>query len=146
LAFRGTEDWHDVQANAVQGLGFRTSQYEQAVALARRVQRALPDGARLILTGHSLGGGLAVAAAHATGADAITFNAASVNARYQGLGRPGNVRSHVVFGDPLSVGRTCALQWPLEPFIRHRRLPGTVILHAPQGAQKSQYKEPKGQA
>ena len=67
-----------------------------------------------------------------TNAEAITFNAASVNAYYHSQGKPGNIRSHVVFGDPLSVGRTCAHLSPLGDFVRHRYLPGTVITHAPQ--------------
>jgi len=132
LAFRGTEpSWADIKADAAQGLEFSTSQYEQAVNLTERVKDKLPRGARLILTGHSLGGGLATAAAYATGADAITFNASSVNAHYQaqGLAMPGSIRSHVVIGDPLSAGRTCALVTPLKLVLGHRRLPGTVIVH-----------------
>jgi hypothetical protein len=134
LAFRGTEDFfgpNDGRANVAQGFGFQTSQYDQAVALARDVKKNLPHGARLILTGHSLGGGLATAAAYATGAEAITFNAASVNAYYQSQGQPGNIRSHVVFGDPLSVGRTCIHASRFGPIVWHRRLPGTVIVHPP---------------
>ena len=131
LAFRGTESWQDFGVDVAQGFGFSVTQYDQAITLTQQVKDKLPKGATLILTGHSLGGGLATAAAYATGLDAVTFNAASVNGHYQslGLGKPGNIRSHVVVGDPLSVGRTCVLQWPLEPFIRHRGLQGNVIKH-----------------
>jgi pimeloyl-ACP methyl ester carboxylesterase len=140
LAFRGTETFfgRDGGANVVQGLEFTTSQYNQAIDLTQAVIRALPKGARLILTGHSLGGGLATAAAYATGSDAITFNASSVNATYQ-RGTPGNIRSHVVMtagvipSDPLALGRACVkVSHPLLfAAFNHRRLPGTVIPHPP---------------
>ena len=140
LAFRGTETLfgRDGQGNFVQGFEFPTSQYEQAIDFTQAVIRVLPKGARLILTGHSLGGGLATAAAYATGSDAITFNASSVNASYQ-RGTPGNIRSHVVMtagvipSDPLAIGRACVKgSHPLLfATFYHRRLPGTVIPHPP---------------
>jgi len=82
LAFRGTEpglaDW---PANILQsglGLSFST-QYDQAVALAEEVNQAV-GGAELCMTGHSLGGGLASAAALAANRPAVTFNSAGLNA------------------------------------------------------------------
>jgi Mbeg1-like len=79
LAFAGTDfksiaDW---RANLGQGLGFNTAQYNQAVALAQDARDAF--GANLAITGHSLGGGLASAAALATGSPAVTFNAAGLS-------------------------------------------------------------------
>jgi len=82
LAFRGTEptSWDDWWADLVQGGGFTTSQYEQALDLARNVKAEIENrGGRLIVTGHSLGGGLALAAAYDQGLDAIIFNPATSN-------------------------------------------------------------------
>lgn len=79
LAFAGTDpksipDWI---ANGGQGLGFETSQYSDAMALAREAAAAYGDN--LAITGHSLGGGLASAAALATDKPAVTFNAAGLS-------------------------------------------------------------------
>ena len=55
-----------------------TSQYEQAMDLAARVDGAVGPG-NLAFTGHSLGRGLAAAASMATGEPAVTFDAAGVH-------------------------------------------------------------------
>ena len=102
LAFEGTSftsgnDWY---ANISQALGFKTPQYEQAVALAKAVRDALGDN--VVLVGHSLGGGLASAASYATGLNAITFNAAGVNSRYS-HGSSSQITAHYIRGDILST-------------------------------------------
>ncbi|MFB9887661.1 lipase family protein [Balneatrix alpica] len=91
IAFRGTEplsavDWvEDVE----QAFG-QSEQYQQAVSLAREVQAKLDaynnahglmgeQAIQLSFTGHSLGGGLATAAALATGGQAIVFDAAGLS-------------------------------------------------------------------
>lgn len=79
LAFAGTDpksipDWI---ANGGQGLGFETAQYRDAMALAQEAAAAYGDN--LAITGHSLGGGLASAAALATDNPAVTFNAAGLS-------------------------------------------------------------------
>ena len=76
------------------------------------------------MVGHSLGGGLAAAAAHATGVRAVTFNAAGLHSRY-GKGEPGDIRAHHIVGDPLT--RLQGLN-PLMP-----RAAGTRIRHRYQG-------------
>jgi len=82
LAFRGTEptdlgDWYTNLAQGALGPLLRT-QYDQAAALADQVDAAV-GGADLTMTGHSLGGGLASAAAIETDRPAVTFNAAGLN-------------------------------------------------------------------
>lgn len=81
LAFRGTEplsveDWAE---DIKQAIG-ASKQYENAVELAKSLQaKAEQDGHRLLITGHSLGGGLATAAALATGCETICFDGAGVS-------------------------------------------------------------------
>jgi hypothetical protein len=76
LAYRGTDAGKDWATNLGQGLGFETSQYNQAMALARQSKVAF--GEDLVITGHSLGGGLAAVGAATTDTPAVTFNAAGV--------------------------------------------------------------------
>ncbi len=77
LAFSGTDEGKDWKTNFGQGLGFETTQYNQAMALARQAKVAF--GEDFVITGQSLGGGLAAAAAVATDTPAVTFNAAGVH-------------------------------------------------------------------
>lgn len=79
LAYSGTDENKDWLTNFGQGLGFETSQYNQAMALARQAKVAF--GQDMVITGHSLGGGLAAAAAVATDTPAVTFNAAGLHDR-----------------------------------------------------------------
>lgn len=91
LAMRGSEDAHDWLANLRQGVGRDEVQYRQAAMAASRV-RAAVDG-DLVLTGHSLGGGLAALASLRAGVPAVTFNAAGIHDRTLALhGIPGDVR------------------------------------------------------
>ena len=102
LAFRGTQggSLRNWWSNLLQAFGFRSSQYEQAIRLAEQVHQA--TGGNVTLVGHSLGGGLASAGSFATGARAITFNAAGLHSRYR-EGEPGQIRAHYIRGDPLSL-------------------------------------------
>lgn len=77
LAYSGTDEGKDWLVNLGQGLGFETTHYNQAMALARQAKVAFGDD--VVITGHSLGGGLAAAAAVATDTPAVTFNAAGVH-------------------------------------------------------------------
>ena len=145
LAFRGTEvgpiDRRDAVADVNQLVGGRTLQYERAIELAQLIKDRLGPDAEIHLTGHSLGGGLAAAAAYATGLEATVFNPASLSRRYA-QGTPGEIRSHVVVGDPLSIARTAqnavfGLNY-LTTDDRGRAVmppmlsaPGAVILHPP---------------
>lgn len=76
LAFAGTNDMRDWLSNVRQATGYDDVQYNQAVAIAKSAKVAFGDA--LVITGHSLGGGLAATAALATGTLAVTFNAAGV--------------------------------------------------------------------
>ncbi|WP_313537638.1 lipase family protein [Sphingomonas sp.] len=77
VSFRGTTDGSDWKANAQQGVGLPSDQYTRALLVAKAIGRH-PD-AQVTITGHSLGGGLASAAALASGRDAQTFNAAGLS-------------------------------------------------------------------
>ena len=84
LAFKGTtptsmSDWGN---NLEQGLGNPSAYYERAVEIGNKVK------GNVNIAGHSLGGGLASAAATASGKETYTFNAAGLNnatiSRYNG--------------------------------------------------------------
>lgn len=79
LVFAGSNDLQDWITNVRQGLGFDDAQYNQAVALAQDAKEAFGDS--LVISGASLGGGLAATAALATDTPAVIFNAAGVNDR-----------------------------------------------------------------
>lgn len=77
VSFRGTTDGSDWKANGRQGVGLPSDQYSRALLLAKAIGRH-PE-AQVTITGHSLGGGLASAAALVSGRDAQTFNAAGLS-------------------------------------------------------------------
>lgn len=79
LGFCGTDELRDWPHNIGQGLGIQDAQYDEAMNLAREAKLAFGDD--LVLTGHSLGGGLAAAASMITNTPAVTYNAAGVNNR-----------------------------------------------------------------
>ena len=77
VAFRGSQSASDWRSNLGQGVGIRTDHYNRALEIGRRL--IVPEGSRVTITGHSLGGGLASAAALAAELDATTFNAAGLS-------------------------------------------------------------------
>lgn len=79
VAFRGSQSASDWSANIKQGVGLRTDHYNRALEIGERL--IVPDGARVTLTGHSLGGGLASAESLAAELPAATFNAAGLSDR-----------------------------------------------------------------
>ncbi|KYF89819.1 hypothetical protein BE17_49155 [Sorangium cellulosum] len=100
VAFRGTQGGADWQNNFAQGLNMDSPYYRDAV----RVGNTL--GSSVDYTGHSLGGGLASAAATAAGAQGWTFNAAGLNAgtvtRYGGTERPTDIAAYQVQDEALT--------------------------------------------
>ena len=77
VAYAGTDEGKDWRHNFRQGLGFEDAQYDQAIALAQQAKQAF--GNDVVLTGQSLGGGLAAAASMVSEVPAVTFNAAGVH-------------------------------------------------------------------
>lgn len=77
LAYCGTDESKDWLTNLRQGLGIDDAQYNQAIALAQEARLAFGD--EVVITGHSLGGGLAAASSLVTEVPAVTFNAAGVH-------------------------------------------------------------------
>ncbi len=77
LSFKGTSSLSDWGQNIKQGTGGSSYQYERAMKLAQRYKKAY--GNKLQFAGHSLGGGLASAAAAVTGLPAYTYNAAGLH-------------------------------------------------------------------
>ena len=111
LAFEGTDfgDPQDVNADVAQALGNPEEYYNRAMSLATQLSQHTDGDVQF--TGHSLGGGLATAAAQVTGGEAIVSNPAGVHentvAQYlaeRGLSVPSNndIRSYVVEGDLLT--------------------------------------------
>lgn len=78
VAFRGsTPTQSDWVANGRQAVGLPTDHYNRALEIGESL--IVPEGSRVTITGHSLGGGLASAAGIAAELDATTFNAAGLH-------------------------------------------------------------------
>lgn len=111
LAFAGSErETRDWLTNFAQGLGMDTAQYRQATSFAQECK--VQYGDKLMLTGHSLGGGLACVAAAATNTPCVTFNPAGVHRKtleragvdpdgFREAAENGLVRKYVVKGEIL---------------------------------------------
>ena len=112
LAFAGTDSVSDALTDVYQGVGLDTRQYEQGRSLAESLKAEYGDN--LVMTGHSLGGGVASYAALATDSPAVTFNAAGLSdANMEGVGldwqagrqqvaESGQVRAYHVESDVLT--------------------------------------------
>ncbi|WP_226470253.1 XVIPCD domain-containing protein [Luteimonas panaciterrae] len=131
LAFSGTDEGKDWLTNFRQGLGFEDAQYNQAMALAKDARVAFGD--EVVITGHSLGGGLAGAAAIASGIPAVTFNASGVHdktIRRLGLdpdavkeyAEDGLVRRYAVKNEILTdlQEKSIPLKWAMPDAVGHK--------------------------
>jgi hypothetical protein len=104
-----------ITADVTQALGLSTPQYTDAINLAESVDAA--TGSNLVITGHSLGGGLAAAAALATGDNAVTFNAAGLSSatlnRYNLDASQANslIQNYSVRGEILSTAQSTGGQF-----------------------------------
>ena len=114
MVFEGTDfaDPNDVNADVAQAMGNPEEYYERAMDLATKVNQH--SSGNVIFSGHSLGGGLATAAAQVTGAPAIVSNPAGVHddttSRFlaeRGLVAPDNanagITTYAVQGDLLTT-------------------------------------------
>ena len=78
LCFRGTHNRFGLLESVKQGIGVTSSAYDKAMSLAYTlVQRTGKD--KVVCIGHSLGGGLAIAASKVAGCKSIVFNPANVS-------------------------------------------------------------------
>ena len=115
LAYAGTTTVSDWIANIQQGLFADTSQYREAVSLVESLERQFGRIDRFV--GHSLGGGLATAAAVVYRRSATTFNASGVHpdfvARYGATlaGADRFIDAYRVQGEILSTIQDTNLAW-----------------------------------
>lgn len=117
VAFRGTapregflnnlKKGANIREDIDQALGMSTSAYSRAIILAKKVSmHAAKQDAAVSYTGHSLGGGMASAAAVSTGNAASTYNAAGLHLNTVGGRIPddaGKVEAVFSPSDPLSA-------------------------------------------
>lgn len=110
VAFRGTQPnpWtgrRDWNANVNQGLGNENAYYTRAAQIGRNASAAQPGNVRF--TGHSLGGGLASAAAGASGEPARTYNAAGLDPATAARtgGQTDQVEAYHLNQDPLTMAQ-----------------------------------------
>ena len=122
LAFRGTysdpqhpendivHDWSKdwIDDDVAQGLGMGSKQYQNAIDLSRNIKNKVGKD-KLIITGHSLGGGLATAGGAATGCETYAFNPPGVHPntyKMYGVKNPNTSKVHTYYSnqDFLNMG------------------------------------------
>jgi len=84
LSFRGSVDSDDWLANILGGIGCYPGLYENAEKLVEKVVDIVSENnGTLVLTGHSLGGGLAEYVAGRYGLQAVTFNSSHLSVPFR---------------------------------------------------------------
>jgi hypothetical protein len=103
VAFSGSDEGKDWGDNIKQGIGLSTKQYGEAVDFANKWKAS--DGNNVILTGHSLGGGLASYASIKTDLRATAVNSAPLALNHLGLNplKALNITQYYVPGEALTV-------------------------------------------
>jgi len=103
LAFKGTTSPADWKNNITQGIGMESDYYKRAVEIGRQLKK---QGVNVVITGHSLGGGLASAASRSSGYGGATFNAAGLHkntvGKYGGTLTNSYIRAYQVEGEILT--------------------------------------------
>ncbi|MEM6897369.1 MAG: PAAR domain-containing protein [Pseudomonadota bacterium] len=126
VGFRGTQTAGDWAENIRQGAGMDSAYYNRAAQIGRVADAAAPG--RVSYTGHSLGGGLASAAAAVNGGPARTFNAAGLteNTMEQFGANTGGTQAYFLNEDPLSSFQDST--WAADAVGTRRGYPATQIL------------------
>ncbi|MFC4293074.1 Mbeg1-like protein [Sphingorhabdus arenilitoris] len=111
VSFRGSQSASDWRSNFQQSVGLSTDNYRKALEIGQKI--ALYGNGNVTFTGHSLGGGLASAAAISGGIPAVTFNASGLSAKTiktaeqmrmaAGVEQAGAVDAYYVRGEILSL-------------------------------------------
>lgn len=107
VAYRGTESWEDVKADLNIGVGNVPDQFAPAMRLFEKAQQ-VKSLSKIIVTGHSLGGGLAQLVSANKVALGVTFNPpgmAGMSKQLAGKGfsfHSANVLNVVLKWDPVS--------------------------------------------
>jgi len=101
VAFAGTDDVQDIIVDIWQGVGAFTLQYDSALRIGRGLADVPNFSGNTVVTGHSLGGGLASAASVVSGFNADTFNSAGLLRSTLQKDEQGNT----VLGDPSELWR-----------------------------------------
>ena len=107
LAARGTElfSWSDWITDVSMHFYGRSPAYDDFINLSRATHSAISDlGGVLVITGQSMGGGMAIAGSHETGAAAEAFNPAYVSPAYL-TGQSRQIEINVTQGEPLDLLR-----------------------------------------
>lgn len=113
IVFRGSDEGKDWPDNAIQASGLLSKQYREGLAYAKAMKKDYGD---IVVTGHSLGGGIAQYSAGQLGLEAWTFNPAGLGSEAQlrlGLSllnegkckKCGRITNVVVNGEILDKGR-----------------------------------------
>lgn len=105
-----THDWSKdwIDDDVAQGLGMGSKQYQNAIDLSIRLKNKVGKD-KLIITGHSLGGGLATAGGAATGCETYAFNPPGVHPntyKMYGVKNPDTTKIHTYYSnqDFLNIG------------------------------------------
>ncbi|AFD06653.1 RHS repeat-associated core domain protein [Solitalea canadensis DSM 3403] len=117
-ATAGTEDGTDAKHDGIQPLGI-SSQYKLSMSNAKKISDELGGKIELTFTGHSLGGGEAVANAYATGRNAITFNAAGVTGFTSKANNLSRIDAYIMKTDPLNAIQNNVFWLPNVNGIKH---------------------------